>query len=346
MSLSDYHASSGDWRAQLQKNERKTRWVIVTFVCIYLALGLLIDVLILQSMYPNALVSQCLQALITFQTVPIASIIMLGIAGVSVLIAYTMTDRIMLLGTDYQEITPQTARNLQEKQLFNVVEEMKVAAGLSFMPKVYLIHADYMNAFASGTREQSAMIAITRGLLEKLDRAELQAVMGHELSHIRHHDTKVLLMVAILSNLLLIVVDLLFYSMIFGRDNRREDNRLWLVIMVLRYVLPLITVALALFLSRTREFMADAGAVELLRNNEPMARALLKITDDHQQHAEQYAKAYGRTPHEDVRKASYLFDPSLFDPVKSLNSAFSTHPSVEQRLEALGYKKKRRGPEA
>jgi heat shock protein HtpX len=250
-----------------------------------------------------------------------------------------MYDRIMLLGTDSREITPESAKSLKEKQLYNVVEEMKVAAGLGYMPKVFIIEVNYMNAFASGYSEKSAMVAITRGLMDKLDRAEMQAVMAHELSHIRHHDIKLTLMVAVLSNILLIVIDLLFYSVIFGR-NRRQDNRLLFVIIALRYILPLITVILALFLSRTREYMADAGSVELMRDNEPMARALLKITQDHKAHAEEYSEAYGQTAHEQVRKASYLFDPESFDPVKSLSSAFTSHPSLEQRLKAIGFKRK------
>jgi len=340
MSLSDYHATTGNWREQLQRNERKTRLVILTFLMVYVGVGLIVDTFILQSSHPQASLGQCLHALVTFKATPYATLIMAGLAVVSLLITYSMYDRIMLLGTDSREITPETAKTLQEKQLYNVIEEMKVAAGLQFMPKVFIIEADYMNAFASGFSEKSAMVAITRGLMEKLDRAELQAVMAHELSHIRHHDIKLTLMVAVLSNILLIVIDTLFYSMMFKRDDRRGDNRLFIVIIVLRYLLPLITVVLALFLSRTREYMADAGSVELMRDNEPMARALLKISGDHQAHAEEYAKEYGQTAHEQVRQASYLFDPSSIDPVKSLNSAFSTHPSLEKRLESLGFKNK------
>lgn len=339
MGLSDYHATTGNWREQLQRNERKTRLVIATFIAIYLSVGFIVDIFVLQSMYPGVSLGQCVQALVSFHVVPVATLVMLGLAAISLLITYSMYDQIMLMGTDSHEITPETAKNLQEKQLYNVVEEMKVAAGLHFMPRVFLIEANYMNAFASGYSEKSAMVAITRGLLEKLDRAELQAVMAHELSHIRHHDIKLTLSVAILSNILLLVIDMLFYSMIYKRD-RREDNRLFMIIMILRYVLPLITVLLSLFLSRTREFMADAGSVELMRDNEPMARALLKISQDHEAHADEYAHAYGQTPHEEVRRASYLFDPSDIDPVKSLNNAFSTHPSTNKRLEAIGFKLK------
>ena len=162
--------------------------------------------------------------------------------------------------------------------------------------------------------------------------------MAHELSHIRHHDIKLTLMVAVLSNILLIVIDILFYSVMFKRD--RQDNRLFAIVMILRYVLPVITVVLTLFLSRTREYMADSGSVELMRDNEPMARALLKISEDHEKNAEAFQQAYGQTAHEQLRQASYLFDPSSIDPVKSLNNAFATHPQIEQRLEALGFKRK------
>lgn len=340
MSLSDYHGSAADWREQIKQNERKTRRVIALFILVYFIVGLVADTFVAQTFYPHITLEQSFYALITLKIVPYATILMTGFAIVSLMITYSLYDRIMLLGTEYREITPETAQSLQETQLYNVVEEMKVASGLQYMPKVFIIEADYMNAFASGYSERSAMVAITRGLMGKLDRAELQAVMAHELSHIRHHDIKLTLMVAVLSNILLIVIDVLFYSVVFKRDNDRGDNRLLMVIMVLRYVLPIITVVLALFLSRTREYMADAGCVELMRDNEPMARALLKISEDHEQHAEQYAQDYGNTPHEQVRQASYLFDPSDIDPVKSLSSAFSTHPTVEQRLIALGFKRK------
>ncbi|MFA5960872.1 MAG: zinc metalloprotease HtpX [Tatlockia sp.] len=344
MALTDYQASVGNWREQLQRNERRTRWVIVFFIGIYVSLGVLVDTIVVDEMhYPQLSLEESWLAVIRLQVIPYATLVMFGLAVFSLLIMYAMYDKIMLLGTDSHEITPETAKTIEEKQLYNVVEEMKVAAGLKFMPKVYLIEADYMNAFASGFSEKSAMVAITRGLMEKLDRAEMQAVMAHELSHIRHHDMKLTLTVAILSNLMLIVVDALFYSLVFRRDNRRNDNQIVLVIVLLRYLLPLLTVVLMLFLSRTREYMADSGAVELMRDNEPMANALLKISQDHQNHAAQYTKEYGDTAHEQVRQASYLFDPSSIDPVKSFNNAFSTHPGIDERLRALGFKRKTPG---
>lgn len=331
---------AADWRAVIRRNEKRTRLVIGSFIGLYLLTGLLVDCMIYNHMY-GAPLGVVLHAIFTLQIVPIATLILGGIAVVSLLVTYSMYDKLMLMGTEYHEVTPKTATRFEEKQLYNVIEEMKVAAGMQYMPKVYIIEANYMNAFASGYSEKSAMVAITRGLMSKLDRSELQAVMAHELSHIRHGDIKLNLTVAVLSNIMLMVIDLLFYNMLFSRRNERRDNRLLLVIMVLRYVLPLITVLLTLFLSRTREYMADAGSVELTRDNEPMARALIKISQDHEVHAEAYAEEYANTAHENVRRAAYIFDPvkSGIEPVFSLTSIFSTHPSLRERLKALGFSK-------
>jgi heat shock protein HtpX len=138
---------------------------------------------------------------------------------------------------------------------------------------------------------------------------------------------------------LLIIVDILFYNMMFSRDEeRRADQRLAAVIMILRFVLPLVTVLLTLYLSRTREYMADSGCVELMRDNTPLARALMKIHQDHLQNAATYSQEYSQTAHEDVRRAAYLYDPvqSGIEPIKSLANLFSTHPSIDERLAALG----------
>lgn len=340
--LSDFHASAGDWRRQLRINERRTHWVIFTFILLYISIGLLVDVFLVNP-GPQVPLTTILEALLTFRVFPMATAIMGLIAVISLLVTYAMYDTIMLAGTEYYEITPESARNLQEKQIYNVVEEMKVAAGLRYMPKVFLIEADYMNAFASGYSEKSAMVAITRGLVEKLDRAELQAVMAHELSHIRHHDIKLTLMASVLSNIMLLVIDLLFYGIIYSRDEngeRRGDGRLVAVVMILRYTLPLMTILLTLFLSRTREYMADAGCVELMRDNSPLANALLKIHHDHEQHREDYDAAYGDAAGEEMRRAAYLYDPTAagISVTQSLSNFFSTHPNITDRLAALGFK--------
>jgi len=340
--LDNFAQTAADWRKTLRTNNRKTCFVIAVFFLIYFAIGMLVDVYINAGHYPQATLSQIFMGLITFQLFPLVTLIMLCVAAISLLITFSACDKIMLLGTEYHEITPTTAQNVAEQQLYNVVEEMKIAAGLQFMPRVFIIEADYMNAFASGYSEKSAMVAITRGLMQKLNRSELQAVMAHELSHIRHLDIKLTLMASVLANLIVIVLDMFFYTAVFS--NRSSDDRsrngLLTIIIILRYVLPIINILLLLYLSRTREYMADAGSVELMRDNQPLASALLKISDDHQQNQDQYSADYRNTPHENVRREAYIFDPvqAGIEPVASLSDAFSTHPNIKDRLAALGFK--------
>lgn len=340
----NYAVSAADWRKTLKQNSSRTYIVIALFFTIYCGIGLLVDIYLYSSTYRYATVQQLFHALITLKLFPIATSIMFLVAAISLLISYSLYDKIMLLGTEYHEITPESARSTQEKQLYNVVEEMKIAAGLNYTPKVFIIDADYMNAFASGYSEKSAMVAITRGLMEKLNRDELQAVMAHELSHIRHLDIKITLTASLLANLMTIVLDILFYNAMYSNrdDNNRSRNSLAPFIIILRYLLPLINVILILYLSRTRELMADAGSVQLMRSNEPLASALMKIHQDHLQHREQYNETYQQTPHENVRREAYIYDPleAGIQSLTSVNDMFSTHPSLETRLAALGYKKK------
>jgi heat shock protein HtpX len=342
--LGDYSSTTADWRNTLRQNSRRTYVVIALFFAIYIGIGLLVDLYVVSANYPGVPLSTLLKALVTFKLFPLASCVMLLVATVSLVVSYLLYDKLMLLGTDYKPITPETIENPAEQQLYNVVSEMKIAAGLNYMPKVYIIDADYMNAFASGYSERSAMVAITRGLMTKLTRDELAAVMAHELSHIKHLDIKLTLTASLLANLTLMVLDLFFYNAIFSgrRNNDRSRNNLAAIIILLRYLLPVINLLLLLYLSRTRELMADAGSVQLVRSNEPLANALLKIHEDYTQHKDAYNAETRDTPHENVRREAYFFDPvqAGISTMSSINDLFSTHPSIEVRLEALGYKKK------
>lgn len=346
--LSQYTVSAGDWRTAVKQNQTRTFIVVLIFFLIYASVGFLIDLYLYSAeLNPNpqtsisaADLNTTAKRLVTLQLFPLATLIMFLIAFFSLLIAFYFHDRLVMMGTDYHEVTSES-KDTVDRQLYNVIEELRIASGLRFMPKIYIIEADYMNAFASGLSEKSAMVAITRGLIEKLNRAELQAVMAHELSHIRHNDIRLTLMVLVLSNIMLIAVDILFRGILYSRSRR--ENGLVFIILIVRFLLPILTVLLMLYLSRKRELMADAGSVELTRSNEPLASALLKIDGDHKENYDKYNEAYSSTPHEEIRRAAYLYDPSYAD-IKSffsLNSLFSSHPSLEERLKALGIVKKK-----
>lgn len=342
--LKTFQQKTPDWREVIRQNRRRTALVIITYLLIYAGIGLLIDLYSASGLYPEVPLSTLTLMLVSGQILPVWTLLAGAIAAICIYVTYASYDKLMLLGTEYFEITPATARSMLETQIYNVVEEMKIAASMPYMPRVFIIEANYMNAFASGFSEKSAMIAITRGLAEKLNRAELQAVLAHELSHIRHLDIRLTLFAVVLSNLILMLIDMLFWSVLFSGRREGEGrgrNQLFMIILVLRYVLPLITLLLMLYLSRTREYMADSGAVELMRDNGPLAEALLKIQKDHEVHQEEYQAAYQRTPHEQVRNQAYIYDPSQAG-IGGLGagSLFSTHPSIRDRLKALGFNSK------
>lgn len=317
----------------LRSNERKTYFVIFTFLLLYVFIGLLGDIGTGVSLEVNF--QQAIINLLTFKQIPIVTLCMLGFGMITVLITFKFYDNIMLFGTEYIELDPSKRKlSFEEQQLYNVVDEMRIAARLGYMPKVYLIEADYMNAFASGFSQKSAMVAMTRGLIEKLNRAEIQAVIAHEISHIKHMDIKLTLFISVLSNIMLLVVDWLFHIFAFSSSSKKSNNKdggnavmvAYFIIIILKLLLPIINLFLTLYLSRTREYMADAGAIELTRDNEALGNALLKIE-----------KSYSSSDYKDegisVRAASYIFNP-----LKSFSDAFSTHPSLEKRLQAMNHK--------
>lgn len=347
--LRDYHQGTAQWRAVLAQNYKRSRYVMITFVAIYAMIGLLMDMLIYSYLgvysypysVPHPIDLELLRKLITFELIPRATIITAAVALIAIMITYMMHNKIMLFGTNSKEITPNNTLSIEERKLYNVVDEMRIASSLAFMPRVYIIEADYMNAFASGVSPKSSMVAITRGLLNKLNRAELQAVMAHELSHIKHMDMKLTLIATVLSNIMLLITDILFRGMLYS-DHRKVPPQIILFIVVLRIVLPLITVVLLLYLSRTREYMADAGAVQLTRDNGPMASALLKIHHDTEINQHEYIHDYQHTPNESMRRNAYLYDPKAagVSVTQQVSSLFSSHPPLESRLNAIGFKRK------
>jgi len=334
-----------DWRQALRRNQQKTIVVIGMFFLIYLGIGMLGDMARHGKRHPDLELDTILFGLLHFHIFPLVTLLMLLFAAASLWASYALYDRLMLLGTQSHEIF-RVGKNQdpRDKQLYNAVDEMKIAAKLCYMPRVFIIEAAYMNAFASGYSEKSAMLAITRGLMEKLNRDELQAVMAHEITHIRHLDIKLNLTASLLANISLMTQDL-FFLQVVPKSGRRADKNsadggiFILIIFALRFFLRIFYMFTLPYLSRAREFMADAGCVELMRTNQPLANALLKIHVDHTENRYEYAALYKKTSHESVRQAAYFYNPDeirLRSGGSLIGDLLSTHPSLGARFKALG----------
>jgi heat shock protein HtpX len=239
------------------------------------------------------------------------------------------------------------AREIQkpdDPQLFNIVEEIAIAAGLP-MPRVYLINDTAMNAFATGRDPRHASVAITRGLREQLTRDELQGVLAHEMAHVRHLDVRFAMLMATMVGLIVFACDaflrIAWYSGGIGGRGRRSGRErdqgggsgmFGVILLVLGLILamlaPLFATLIQMSYSWQREYLADAGAVELTRNPLGLASALQKLADDHEPLVD---TANRGTAH------MYIVNPlrRMRATGQSLDSMFLSHPPIKERIARL-----------
>ncbi|MEQ4706665.1 zinc metalloprotease HtpX [Providencia huaxiensis] len=315
-----------DFRNVIRKNNIRTRLVVMSYIFLMLIIGLLADV----ATHPNEQLDLVDNAMmfVTFHELPIATFIVLGLTFLGLVYIHFRGHKMMLAGMNAREITQESANSPQEKQLFNIIEELSLSASLGYIPRLYILETDEPNAFAAGWNNRNALVGVTRGLLQTLNRQEVQAVLAHEVGHIIHGDSKLTLYVGILANVILTVTNL--FSQIFirtaGRSRNNAANKAQMILLVLNFVLPWITQILYFYLSRTREYMADAAAVDLTSDNQAMISALKKISGNHETH--EYDNS---TTGQAYRKAAYIFNKG--------DSVFSTHPSIENRIAVLEGKK-------
>ncbi len=223
------------------------------------------------------------------------------------------------------------AKQIQEKDnstLFHTVENLCLGAGQP-MPKIYVINEAAPNAFATGRDPKHAAIAVTTGLLEKLEKLELEGVIAHELSHVKNYDTRLMTIIVILVGLVALMADFFMRSVFWGRGDS-EDRRGAAIFMILALVAailaPLTAKLIQLAVSRRREFLADASGALLTRYPDGLASALEKIAAD-------------RTPLPSASTATaHLYIASPFKGKQAINwftKLFMTHPPVEERIKAL-----------
>ncbi len=242
--------------------------------------------------------------------------------------SYFAGDKLVLATSGAREVSQQSA-----PQLMNVVQEMALSAGVP-MPKVYIIEDTAPNAFATGRDPDHASVAITTGLLEKLDREELQGVIGHELSHVRNFDIRFALLVAVLVGSIALLADFFLRFTFWGGGRRGGGDRdrgggaliaiVYVIAIVLALLAPFIARLVQLAVSRQREYLADASSVELTRNPHGLEQALAKIASD----KEVLEVANRATQH------LYFTNPIKKFEERS-SAMFSTHPAIVDRINRL-----------
>jgi heat shock protein HtpX len=237
--------------------------------------------------------------------------------------SYWYSDKIVLALTHAKEI-----KKRDNPELYRIIENLCITAGLP-LPKIYIINESQPNAFATGRNPQNAVIAVTQGLLEKLDRVELEGVLSHELAHIGNRDMLLATIIVVLVGLVVYLTDF-FFRISFWRGSSRErkaKNPLLMIVGIILIILaPLLATLIRLAISRKREFLADATGALLTRYPEGLARALEKIAKDQaplRVANNATAHLYIVNPFRGRERTSWLY------------RLFSTHPPVEERIAAL-----------
>jgi heat shock protein HtpX len=214
----------------------------------------------------------------------------------------------------------------ENKRVYNLVENLCISTGMN-LPKINIIEDDSLNAFASGINEKTFSVSLSRGIIEKLNDEELEAVIAHELTHIRNRDVRLLIISIVFVGIFAFISQMLFRSIQFGRVGRGKKGGAGILIaMVLALVGLLISTLFRFALSRKREFLADAGSAELTRHPLALASALRKISADPTIEAvkrKDVAQMFIENPQKE-EKSSF-----------SISSLFATHPPISKRIQIL-----------
>lgn len=290
---------------QIASNKRKTWLVMVLFIAFIATLGYVFG---RASGFP-----------LTYTGIALI------LSGIFSFISYYFSDSMIMAISGARQIVER-----DDPELFHVVQNLSIAAGFP-MPKVYKINDPSPNAFATGRDPQHAAICVTQGLLNLLDKTELEGVIAHELSHIQDYDTRLMAVVTILVGLVSLLADWFMRSLWWGRGGNRDDNGkaegiFMLLGIALAIFSPVIATLIQLAISRRREFLADANGAYLTRYPEGLARALEKISAD----TRPASFANNATAH------LFIVNPFKGKSVGSwFSGLFDTHPPIEERIKLL-----------
>ncbi len=246
-----------------------------------------------------------------------------GISVAMNIVSYWYSDKIAL---SVSKAKP--ADETQYRELHRLVENLAITAGLP-KPRIYIINDAAPNAFAIGRNKKHAAVAFTTGLLERLDRTELEGVIAHELSHIGNKDILLSTVVVVLVGFIAIISDILLRSQLYGGRGRDDDNRMGGFLMIVGIVLailsPIIATLIQLAISRKREYLADASGALLTRYPEGLASALQKISTYNQP----MKSASHATAH------MFIANPFGSKAMRGINNLFMTHPPATERIKRL-----------
>ena len=303
---------------QVDTNKRRSAFLVLGFVVFVVAIGWLI------SWYYNS---------------PVILFVAILIAVIQSFVSYYSGDKIVLSTSGAQEIAKK-----DNPTLWNVVENLAITAGLP-VPKIYIIPDDAPNAFATGRDPEHASVAVTTGLLERLEKKELEGVIAHELSHVGNYDIRLMTVVAILVGVVALISQIFLRAQWFGfggrnrSDNEGGSNGIMAILGIVAIILaPIVAMIVQLAISRKREFLADADGALLTRYPDGLADALVKIST----YSKPVERVSGATAHLFISNPlGSDDDPTSPEGLRGARKQstfaklFSTHPPITERIKIL-----------
>jgi heat shock protein HtpX len=256
----------------------------------------------------------------------ISIVIALAFSIISSWSSYYYSDKIVLKLNNARPATKE-----ENLQLVNILDSLVIAAGLPNKPELYVVEDAQPNAFATGRNPEHSVICVTTGLLKKLEYYELEGVIGHELAHIKNYDIRLSAVVTVMVGFVVMLSDMFSRYLFWGGNHRRSNDKdngnaiLMLIGLIFLILSPIFGKLMQLAISRKREFLADATSVEFTRNPEGLISALEKISND----PNELQTANNSTSH------MYIANPFRKNGKKKSSNIWSTHPSTEDRIEAL-----------
>ena len=257
---------------------------------------------------------------------PLAIVIALSFSVITCWISYYNSDKIILASTKARPATES-----EDKKIINILEGLMISSGLSHKPRLYVVEDSQPNAFATGRNPEHSIVCVTTGLLDKLDYYELEGVIAHEMAHIKNYDILLSAVVTVMVGFIVMLSDMFTRTFIYrGNSDRDDDNKGNAIVMLIGLffliLAPILGKIMQMAVSRRREFLADATAVEFTRNPDGLISALRKLDEDSNQ-----LKVASK-----ATENMYIVNPFKKN-AKTKNKAnlFSTHPSIADRIEAL-----------
>ncbi|MFN5912489.1 MAG: M48 family metallopeptidase [Bacteroidota bacterium] len=250
----------------------------------------------------------------------VAPFVLAGV-GIWFLIAYLSHTAIIRATTGSR-----TLERKENQRVYNLTENLCMSVGMP-IPKLYVIDSPVLNAYASGIDKNSFAVTLTTGIIETLDDHELEGVIAHELTHIRNRDVRLLIISIIFVGIFAFIVEILFRSVLHGNRGRRDksDGRVLIIALLVAIVVYFFSILFRFALSRSREYMADAGAVEMTKNGPALASALRKISGNSDLDAAS----------EDVKELYIDNSKKKAGFFSFLSGLFATHPPIEKRIQIL-----------